>query len=331
MIIDIHNHYRSKELFEELLKRGQFKIVEDSAGRKLMYDRGVFIAAMPEQYEEPSLDKRLRMMDDHGIDVQILSIPRSSDYSSENGPYLARVANDGIAAVVRKHPDRFAGLASIPIKNMERAMEELDRAFNELKMKGLCISGHIGGIPLDSKELWPFYERVVELDVPLLVHPGIPPGAEAMKGYALLSTVGFEFDLILGMTRLIFGGVLEAFPALKFIFSHLGGGMPFLKERVESHWEFAKTDPDLQTKISKHPSEYLETIYLDTVSFYKPAILCAIQCSGVDNLLFGTDYPFSGRKDALGDSVRIIKEMDICEKDKKKIFSENAKKLFKIS
>ncbi len=291
MIIDVHTHYRSKLLFEELIKRGQIEVIMDRDGKKHIYDRGMYMFSMPEQYAEPDLEKRIEYLDRYGIDMQVLSTPRSSDYSAEDGVELAKITNDGIAEVVRKYPRRFIGLASVPIKDKANSLDELNRAINELGFKGVCISSNIGGIPLDSEYLWPFYKRIVELDVPIFVHPGFPVGADKMKDYGLGPIIGFELDLILAQARLIYGGVLEEFPTLKFIFSHLGGGIPFLKERIENGLEFGKKVPDKKPRISKQPSHYLELLYFETVSFYKPAIMCAIQCSGVDKILFGTDYP----------------------------------------
>lgn len=329
MVIDVHTHYRSKILFDELLKRGQMKIIVDSEGKKHVYDGNMYMFTMPEQYAEPDLDKRIEFLDQYGIDMQALSTPRSSDYSAEDGPELTRITNNGIAEVVTRYPDRFIGLASVPIKNKAKSLDELDRAINELGLKGVCISANIGGIPLDSDYLWPFYKKVAELDIPIFVHPGFPAGADQMKDYGLIPIVGFEFDLILAQVRLIYGGVLEEFPTLKFIFSHLGGGTPFLKERIENGWGFAKGVPDKKARISRSPSYYLELLYFETVSFYKPAIMCAIQCSGVDQILFGTDYPLY----PLGDipkSIETMKELDLCQSDKDKILGENARRLFKI-
>lgn len=329
MIIDVHTHYRSKHLLEELIKRGFMKLVVDSDGKKHIYDRGMYKFTMPDQYAEPNLEKRIEYLDQYGIDMQVLSTPLSSDYSAEDGPELARMSNDGIAEVVRKYPRRFIGLASIPIRNRTKSLDELERAIHELGFKGVCIGANIEGIPLDSDYLWPFYKKVVELDIPIFVHPGFPPGAGQMNDYGLIPIVGFEFELILAQVRIIYGGVLEEFPTLKFIFSHLGGGSPFLKERIENGWEFAKMVPDKKARISKSPCHYLELFYFETVSFYKPAIMCTIQCSGVDNLLFGTDYPLY----PLGDipyAVKIMNELDLCQSDKKKILCENAKRLFKI-
>jgi len=329
MIIDVHTHYRSKKIFDELLKRGQMKIIMDSDGRKHVYDGQMFVFTMPEQYAEPDIEKRIAYMDQYGIDIQVLSTPRSSDYSEEDGPDLARITNEGIAEIVKRYPKRFIGLASIPLKNMSKALYELDRAINDLGFKGVCISANIGGISLDSNYLWPFYEKVMEMDIPIFVHPGFPAGADQMKDYGLIPIVGFEFDLILAQVKLIYGGVLEEFPTLKFIFSHLGGGIPFLKARIENGWGFAKIVPDKKSRISKSPSYYLEKIYFEIVSFYKPAIMCAIQCSGVDKILFGTDYPLYPLGD-IPSSINVINELDLCQSDKEKILSENAKRLFKI-
>ena len=330
MIIDVHTHYRSKVLLEELIKRDQMRFTADSDGKRHFYDGGMYMATLPEQYAEPNLEKRIEYLDRHGIDMQVLSTPRSSDYSAEDGPDLAKITNDGIAEVVRKYPKRFAGLASIPIKNKAKSLDELDRAINELGFKGVCVSGNIGEISLDSDFLWPFYKKVVELDIPIFVHPGFPAGADQMKDYGLIAIVGFEFDLILAQVRLIYGGVLEEFPTLKFVFSHLGGGTPFLKERIENGWGLAKMVPEKKAKITKPPSYYLEMLYFETVSFYKPAIMCTIQCSGVDKILFGTDYPLY----PLGDipySIKVMKELDLCQSDKQKILGENARRLFKIN
>ena len=167
------------------------------------------------------------------------------------------------------------------------------------------------------------------MDIPIFVHPGFPASPDQYKGYGLVPILGYEFDLMLAQAKLVYGGVLEEFPTLKFIFSHLGGGIPFLKERIEKGWGFAKMAPDKKAKNSKPPSYYLELLYFECVSFYKPALMCTIQCSGIDKILFGTDYPLYPLGD-IPDSIKTIKELDLCESDKNKILGENAKRLFKI-
>ena len=230
MIIDVHTHYRTKVLFEELIKRGLTKIIVDSDGKRHVYDGDYYRHTMPEQYTEPDIEKRIEYLDQHGIDIQALSTPHSTGYSAEDAPDITRITNDSIAQVAKKHPKRFMGLASIPIKNREKSLYELDRAVNELGMKGVCIDSNIGGIPLDSEFLWPFYQKVAALDIPIFVHPGFPAGPDQYKAYGLVPILGYEFDLMLAQAKLVYGGVLEEFPTLKFIFSHLGGGIPFERD-----------------------------------------------------------------------------------------------------
>jgi aminocarboxymuconate-semialdehyde decarboxylase len=329
MIIDVHTHYRAKGIFEELIKRGLTRIVVDGEGKKHVYDGPYYRHTMPEQYSEPDIDKRVAYLDQHGVDIQALSTPHSGSYSAEDALVISKMTNDGIAQVVRKYPKRFIGLASIPLRNKAKALDELNRAVNELGMRGVCIDSNVGGIPLDSEELWPFYRKVVELDLPIFVHPGFPEGPEQYQCYGLVPILGYEFDLMLAQAKLIYGGVLEEFPNLKFIFSHLGAGTPFLKQRIENGWGFAKSSPDKKARISKPPSYYLEMLYLESVSFYKPAMMCAIQCSGVDKILFGTDYPLYPLGDIPG-SLKMVRELDLCESDKNKILGGNAKRLFKL-
>lgn len=327
----MHAHYRPQRLFEELLRRGQMKIIVGNDGKKHVYDGNIRVFTMPDQYIEERIEKRIEYLDHRGIDIQVLSVPRGSDYTQEDGPEIARIANDEMAKVTKRYPDRFIGLASIPIKNRKKSLDELDRAINGLGLKGVCISGNIGGISLDSDDLLPFYEKAADLDVPIFVHPGLPAGADQMRDYALIQTVGFEFDLILAQVKLIYGGILERFPTLKFVFAHLGGGSPFLKERIENGWEFAKNVQERKTKIIKSPSYYFELLYFEAVSFYKPALMCTLQCSGADKILFGTDYPLGRLRDPYK-PIEILKgEIDLCQSDKEKILGENARILFKIS
>lgn len=329
MIIDVHTHFRAKGIFEELIKRGLTKIIVDREGKKHVYDGEYYRHTMPEQYAEPDIDKRVAYLDQHGVDVQVLSTPHSGSYPAEHAPHITKMTNDGLAQIVRKYPKRFIGLASVPLRNKEKSLDELNRAVNELGMKGICMDSNIGGIPLDSHELWPFYRKVSDLDIPILIHPGFPEGPEQYKCYGLVPILGYEFDLMLAQAKIIFGGVLEEFPTLKFIFSHLGGGTPFLKGRIENGWGYAKEVPDKKTRITKPPSHYLEMLYFESVSFYKPAMMCAIQCSGVDKILFGTDYPLYPMGDIPG-ALRMIKELDLSGSDREKILGGNAKKVFKL-
>jgi predicted TIM-barrel fold metal-dependent hydrolase len=139
--------------------------------------------------------------------------------------------------LVKKYPKRFAALASAVPFGGKPAFYELERSVKDLGLKGFIICATIDGQPLDSRQFWPFYQKVSELKVPIFIHPsGKPPGFEALKApYDLSRTMGREFDLALATFRLCAGGVLEEFPDLKFVIAHFGGGFSSIKERMDRY------------------------------------------------------------------------------------------------
>ncbi len=196
----------------------------------------------------------------------------------------------------------------------------------ELGARGIILGSNIDGIPLDHREFRPFFARVAELDIPILVHPMTPPGNEAMNDYRLAPMIGFEMDLCLATVRIVMGGILKDFPNLKFIISHLGGAVPYLTERIENCF---RAYPECKVNIQDSPRNYLKKIYIDTVSFHPPALMCAYAFPGPDRLILGSDYPH-----VIGDierAVSSIQDLDIPEADKQLIFSGNLKRLIKLS
>lgn len=329
-VIDFHSHYKPQEFIDEAIKRGIFAFEEDSRGYRHIVNiakdgKDRSLITVPELLTQMPDQQRIKRMDDAGVDIQVLSEARGSDYSLD----LCRIINNKIAEAVKEYPTRFIGLASIPLMDMRSALEEIERAVTTLEMKGVCVSSNIGGMPLDSYELWPLYEKVCDIDIPIFVHPGRPVGVERMDAYYLGPILGFEFDLTLAATRLIYGGVLEDFPKLKFVFSHLGGAVPFLRERIEAGWGLAKFDPNHKSEIPKPPSEYLKLLYFDTVSFYEHALMCAYFCCGADKLVLGSDYPYAPLGN-LPNCAKIIEKLRIPEKDKQKILGVNAAKLLRV-
>ena len=190
------------------------------------------------------------------------------------------------------------------------------------------IDTNIDGQQLDSPDLFPFYEAVQSLDVPIFVHPFNPPSHDSPTKYRLDISVGFPFETCIAIGNIIYGGVLEKYPKLRFCFSHLGGAVPFLRERMEAGY---KVFPACSRNIPKPPSEYLKLMYFDTAgksgvtppSFHKPAFQCAFEATGSDRLLLGTDHPFG--KGNMVNAVRFIEELDfLSQEDKEKILSNNA-------
>ncbi|MBM4305749.1 MAG: hypothetical protein FJ123_03335 [Deltaproteobacteria bacterium] len=326
MIIDIHNHFYPKNLFEEIEKRKFSKknlsVEKDSLNRKIMVQKGTRVVTITEPMT--NIDIRLKDMEEAGIDMQALSlsIPGVDFLDPQEGLEYAQISNEGIAHVCRQHPNHFVGIASVPLKDTEMAIREIRRAIKELGMKGVCIGSNIDGIFIDGRRFWPFFSEIEKLGIPIFVHPMNPPGNEAMNDYRLAPMIGYEMDICLAVARIVFSGLMEQYPKLKFIISHLGGAIPYLIGRIENCYN---AYPECREKITKSPLTYLQEMYFDTVSFYEPALMCAYAFTKADKLVMGSDYPH-----VIGDikrAVSSINTLSIPEAEKKMILGENVKQL----
>ena len=330
MIIDIHNHFYPLNLFEEI-EKGKFlnrnlSVESDSLNRKIIVQKGTRVVTITEPMT--NVDIRLKDMEEAGVDLQALSlsIPGVDFLNPKEGLEYAQISNDGIASVCRRHPNHFVGIASVPLKSTEMAIHESKRAISELGMKGICIGSNIDGLFIDNKSFWPFFSEVEKLNIPIFIHPMTPPGNEAMNDYRLAPMIGYEMDLCLAVVRIVFSGLMEKYPKLKFIISHLGGAIPYLIGRIENCYN---AYPECREKISKNPLTYLHNMYFDTVSFYEPALMCAYTFTKAKYLVMGSDYPH-----VIGDirrAVTSINELPILEKEKKLILGQNAGELLDIN
>jgi aminocarboxymuconate-semialdehyde decarboxylase len=329
MIIDVHNHFYPPMLFSEI-EKGKFfqrglKVETDSLNRKIIVHKGTRVVTITEPMT--NVEMRLKDMKKAGVDVQALSlsVPGVDFLDPGEGLEYAQLSNNEIAEVCRQHPDHFVGIASVPMKNWEMAIQEIRRAVHDLGMKGVSIGANIDGLFIDDERFWPFYAEVETLGIPILVHPRTPPGNEAMNDYRLAPMIGYEMDLCLAVARIVFSGLLEKYPKLKFVISHLGGAIPYLIGRIENCY---RAYPECREKISKSPLVYLRKIYFDTVSFYTPALMCAYAFTRGDKLVMGSDYPH-----VIGDIKRAVTSIDqlrIPSADKKKILGGNLRGLIKL-
>lgn len=237
---------------------------------------------------------------------------------------LAKIANDEVAEIVARYPDRFAaGMAILPLNDIESSLREIDRSIKELKLRGIEIGTDVNGKPLDSPDLMPIYERMERYDFPIYIHPSknflFPeyPGEKESK-YNLFGSIGWPHATSMAMLRLAHGGVLEKYPKLKFITHHAGGTVPHLAKRIEGSDRHALPKPIL---------DYLRMFYNDTaVQGNIPNLNTALAFFGADHLLFGTDFPFGNAIDAL----RTIEGWEIPAVEKKKILEDNAKLLLHL-
>ena len=321
MKIDVHNHFYPARFLKQLEKDGAsagVTIERDKWGRQVIAQRGNRVVTITPPMN--NVEQRIEDMDQSGFDVQILtlSIPSVDIFPVEVGETLAKVVNDEIAQICQDHPNRFIAFATLPFLDPDRTVKELERCIDELKFQGACIGSNINGMGLDNNILYPFYERISEYDLPIHIHPRAPVDKEAYKDYRLGPMIGFEMDLCVAVVRLIMGGVMDRYPNLKFIVSHLGGAIPYLAERIQNCYE---AYPECQRNISGPAKDYLKRFYYDTVSFFEPALMCAYSFVGAERLVLGSDYPH-----VIGDireAITSIEQLDIPQAGKEMIFSGN--------
>lgn len=246
-----------------------------------------------------------------------------------------------MSELVNKYPDRFAAaVASLPMNDIDAAILEIDRAMNDLKMRGIQICSSIKGKPLDSPEFFPIYEKMVSHDLPIWIHParGIKTPDypdEKISKYEVWAVFGWPYETTVAMTRLIFGGVFEKYPSLKIITHHAGGMAPYYEERIRSAYDLVelRQPGSISHGLSKSPIEYYRMFYNDTaVSGSCSALMCAYNFFGPEHLLFGSDAPFDTEQGSrlIRQTIDAIEEMDIPGTDKKKIFEDNARQLLRL-
>lgn len=215
MIVDFEHHYLPETLWRKYGGKPGEEVICFERGRRKLGLRDL----------DYQVEKHLEAMDAAGIDAAVFT---SWEPSLIDCPIL----NDDLAGLQEKHPKRIIGFAHVPPLGGAKSLQELERAIRVLGLKGVAITAHIRNKPLDYEALFPFYSKVCELNVPIFVHAStIPPFPVLAAPYDLFSNIGREMDLSLATCRLIFGGVFEEFPELKFIIGHLGGGIGAIKER----------------------------------------------------------------------------------------------------
>ena len=289
------------------------------------------IAPVPPMLSD--LDKRFKAMDQLGEILQILTLgqpPIEKLPDPIKAVDLAKIANDGMAEMVTRYPDRFAGAtAALPMNNMDAAIRELDRAIKDLNLKGIQIFTSVNGKPLDSPEFMPLYEKMSQYDLPIWIHPlshenqtYYPGEREPMNN--LDPIIGWPHATSMAMMRIAGSGVLERFPNLKFITHHAGGTVPYLAKRIErSPYEF-KT-------LSRPIIESLRLFYFDTAVQGNTANLtCANAFCGADHQLFGTDFPMADPS-MVKEVIRSINEMNPTEAERERIFANNARRILRLT
>ena len=324
-IVDVHNHYYPPS-YIDAIQRGpsNIKVTIDKDGNPLIHYPGDYNVAVRGHRDIPY---RAEVLEREGVDTQVVTLttPGTHVETPARALELAQLVNDDFAAVVRKYNGRFATLATLPLNDPQASARELERAITQLGMPGAMLFSNINGEALSDEKFWPVYEVANQHGAVLHIHPTAPVGVEAMQKYWLMPLVGFLMDTTLAAASLVFAGVPERFPRIRWILGHLGGAIPYLSERLDRGFEaFA----ECRVNIKRKPSEYLKQFYYDTVNFNPDALQLAIKFAGASQILAGSDYPHQigsipKMKEAIGG-------LPISDADKAAIFGGNAARLLSL-
>lgn len=277
-------------------------------------------------------ERRVREMDEAGIDVQVLShaAPATQRMDAETAVAVARLANDRLHEIVKGSKGRFEGFAALPTPDPGAAADELERAVTRLAFKGAMIHGLSNGQWLDDKRFWPIFERAQALDVPVYMHPAIPHPAvtevyykDYLAQYPAFLTAGWGFtvETATQAIRMVLSGMFEAYPRLKIILGHLGEGLPF------SLWRIDMALSRQGNRSTPFRDCFREHFWITTSgNFSTPALLCSVMEMGADRILFSVDYPFVLNQPGM----KWMQDIPLGPEDQAKIYGGNATRLLKL-
>jgi predicted TIM-barrel fold metal-dependent hydrolase len=294
------------------------------------------------------LDLRMAVMDRYEGYVQVLTLanpPIEVVAGPDLSPELARLANDEMARVVAKRPERFPGfVASLPMNNPDAAVAEIDRAIDHLGATGVQIFTNVGGRPLDLPEYRPIFARMAEHGLPIWLHPARPAtfadyAGEARSKYDLWWAFGWPYETSIAMGRLVFSGLFDRHPDLQIITHHLGAMIPFCAGRIGGGLDQlgSRTDDADDSaalgRLKRRPVDYFKMFYGDTALFGAwPAMESGLEFFGADHVLFGTDMPFDPEKGPgfIRDTIAAMERMRASAEDKAKIYEGNARRMLRL-
>jgi uncharacterized protein len=331
VIIDIFNHFMPAAYFDRL---------------KTLAPDLPATTAFPRLRTLWDLEARLRLLDRFGDYQQVLSLanpPLELLPSPDKTPDYARMANDGLAELCRRHPDRFPTfIASLPMNNIDATLNEIDRAVNDLGARGIQVFTNVAGKPLSAPEFRPIFARMAELDLPVWVHPMRGPQfsdytAEKASENEIWFTFGWPYETTASMTRLIYSGLFDELPGLKIITHHMGGMIPYFAGRIALGFRqifFGAPDrnPGAES-LKKPPSDYFKTLYADTaLNGDAAATACGHAYFGTSRCLFATDAPFDAEqgRGLIAKTIAAVESLDISAEEKARIFNGNARTLLKL-
>lgn len=294
-IIDMHAHYVSPTLIREAGRSGArfgtaIEIAADGK-KQLRFQDGTLLR--PFFRELCDLEIRLPEMDQRGISSQIVST--WTDMAGDNlpvkeGARWARLQNETIAADAQAWPDRFIGMATLPMSDPDRAIEELDFVVKHLGMNSVEIGTNINGRDLDHPVFRPLWRRLHDLDVFVLLHPPLRPvGLDRTGDYFLNNLISYPVDTTIAAARLLFSGIFQELPGLKICLAHSGGFLPFQIGRMDRGYD---AHPACSKSLGVQPSKLIDSFIYDSLTHNDAALTFLLGLVGSARVVYGSDYPF---------------------------------------
>ena len=332
MIIDIFNHFMPKAYFDRL---GDF-----IPGHPVL-------TAFPRLKPLVDIEARLRLMDEFGDMRHVISLanpPLELIAGPDKTPELARLANDSMAEVCRRHPGRFpAFVASLPMNNVEASLIEIDRAVNTLGARGIQLFTNVAGKPLSAPEYRPIFAKMVAHDLPVWVHPmrtaQFPDYAsEQASEHEIWFSFGWPYETTACMARLIYSGIFDEMPALKIVSHHMGGMIPYFSGKIQLGFRQIffgapeKNPVAAEAGLKRLPVEYFKMLYADTALGEVAPTRCGHAFFGTSKCLFASDAPFDSEqgRGLLKRSIAAVEALEIPQAEKRQIFEGNARALLRL-
>ena len=322
-VVDVHNHFYPPAYLDALRSGNSVvKVTMDSGGDPHIHYPGDYNIAVAGHRD---IAYRHEVLEKEGVDTQVITLTTPGTHVEAPGyaAHLASLTNDAFAAIVDQRAPRFAALATLPLNDPAASLTELRRAVEQLRFPGAMLFSNVNGIALADQRFWPLYEYADAKGAVLHIHPTSPVGVEAMTQYWLMPLVGFLMDTTLAAAHLVFSGVGERFPRIKWVLGHLGGAIPYLAERLDRGYHAFS---ECRANITRPPSEYLKTWHYDTVNFDQNALELAIKFAGVDRILAGSDYPH--QIGSIPSMLEALRALPVSEGDKAKILGGNAARIY---
>ena len=329
--IDVHAHIGSLDAIAEMNRvypAGVPRVVEKEDGFYYHWESGAVNGPVPPGMFDPA--SRLADMDATGVDRQVVSVrPPLIPYSvpADLAGTLFGLQNEGVMAQVDRHEGRMDAFITLPLQATDQALAEIERWAPDRRVRGAMIDSNIDGRNLDDPAFHPIWAALEAADLPVLIHPykDLVAGYERLTRYYLANTIGNPVDTTIAIASIMFGGLLDRFPKLRWCFVHGGGVAPYLLGRWDRGWTVR---PGAKEHLTRAPSTYFDRLFFDTVVHQQPALRFLAELVGWEQIVLGSDYPFD-----MGDPdpVRFVQSLDLPPDQEEAVLAGNAPRFLRPS